>query len=761
MRHICLLLLLTASLRLHADSVVINDVTTQYGIGIQNGSAPCMGSCDLSPSYNHYAAPFSFKISKITFNWATFGGNNCDGIGNYGAIISSTNDATGVLATSINTVYLGCAGFNGGTSGTGELDFAGQTVPSSFYLDFASFDGGLQGGAGTSVFNIEIWQTGTPTPIQVLIVPGILGTKLSASSNVPWLTNSQLTSAFADDVTGNTPGIIQVFSQLEYDDDGTPTTNLQTADLFNYVESPLPANELNCQSLPQSLLSDCGADLNTYNNLRDYLRANGFVPQSFAYDWRMDLTALSTQLYNTVSQIMEQNPGGQVSLISHSMGGLIVGKMLTRIATGELAPLQAQLGPVITLGTPFGGAVDAYLKLRGWQGLLPWIINGPASIAIGKNWSSAYELLPRSDFVSVDLLGLPFASVYNGTSFASDLFPPLPRQNALPIADSFWNTNSVGQPSVFRIIGTGQHTAQAVVGYENTIINSGSTPALCKLQVVRGDGDNTVPVASATNQRFLPTTNIFYVQDTHIHLPSNTSVLAAIGNILSAQAVTLPTTSAGIQPEWDVLTCSPVSLQITDAAANVTNLHLQQIPDSAAFSLGEATQVSVPGTGQFAVELTGTAVGSFDLIFNKTDSNGQILQQATFLIVPVLNGSKAHVALDESGPGSLTLDLQGNGAIEFSISPSTQPNTVTSLQVLIAVIQALGLPQGIEVSLTSKLRNATADLGRGQNQSTLGILNAFTNEVSAQSGKALSPGDAASLVTIVNRLMTSIANQLP
>src|SRR5207249_1252757 len=137
--------------------------------------------------------------------------------------------------------------------------------------------------------------------------------------------------------------------------------------------------------------------------------------------------------------------------------------------------------------------------------------------------------------------------------------------------------------SVFRIIGTGQYTAQAVVGYENTVINSGSTPALCKLQVIRGDGDETVTVASATNQRFLPTINSFYVEDTHLHLPSNASVLSAIGNILAGQDVTLPTAPLGIQPEWDILACSPVALKITDAAAHVTNLHIQQIPNSAAF----------------------------------------------------------------------------------------------------------------------------------------------------------------------------------
>ena len=158
---------------LYADTVIVNDTQTQYVIGIQDGSDPCWGTCDLSPSYNGYTVSSAFAITKVTFQWYNYGGNNCDGIGNYGAVISNVNNAGGVVATSTNTVYLGCAGFGGGESGGDELDFGGDSVPSSFYLDFLSFDGGLQGGVGIVVYDVEIW-TATGPPVVSLGSPYLL-----------------------------------------------------------------------------------------------------------------------------------------------------------------------------------------------------------------------------------------------------------------------------------------------------------------------------------------------------------------------------------------------------------------------------------------------------------------------------------------------------------------------------------------------------------------------------------------------------------
>lgn len=142
---------------LFADTPIIIDTTTQYTRNTQiNGGYGCSGTCDLNPAYNYYEASSPFSISKITFQWYNNGGNNCDGFGHYYSAISTTGGASGVIATSSNTIYLGCAGYGGGEGGTGELDFTGQAIPANFYLDFASIDG-LQGGSNVVVYDVEIW----------------------------------------------------------------------------------------------------------------------------------------------------------------------------------------------------------------------------------------------------------------------------------------------------------------------------------------------------------------------------------------------------------------------------------------------------------------------------------------------------------------------------------------------------------------------------------------------------------------------------
>ena len=162
----------TADFLVHnpSSNIVLQDSVTGYGIGTTPN--PCFGdgsvfSCALAPSFNNYLVAAPFPIAKITFDWHNGGGNNCDGIGNYGAVITSASTTNSIIATSTNTIYMGCAGFGSGTGGAGELDFTGQIVPASFYLTFGAFDGALQGGSGISVSNVTVYAASTFGTISV------------------------------------------------------------------------------------------------------------------------------------------------------------------------------------------------------------------------------------------------------------------------------------------------------------------------------------------------------------------------------------------------------------------------------------------------------------------------------------------------------------------------------------------------------------------------------------------------------------------
>ena len=60
-------------------------------------------------------------------------------------------------------------------------------------------------------------------------------------------------------------------------------------------------------------------------------------------------------------------------------------------------------------------------------------------------------------------------------------------------------------------------------------------------------------------------------------------------------------------------------------------------------------------------------------------------------------------------------------------------------------LETLGLPQGLENSLTSKLRNAARDCTRGKTNAACGKLGAFDNEVQAKTGNGITPAQAAIL----------------
>ncbi len=72
---------------------------------------------------------------------------------------------------------------------------------------------------------------------------------------------------------------------------------------------------------------------------------------------------------------------------------------------------------------------------------------------------------------------------------------------------------------------------------------------------------------------------------------------------------------------------------------------------------------------------------------------------------------------------------------------------------LIKVVSSLGLPEGIQNSLTSKLSNVIKSLEKGQTNAAINQLNAFINEVQAQSGKKLTSEQANMLILEATKII--------
>src|SRR5205814_9945477 len=96
-----------------------------------------------------------------------------------------------------------------------------------------------------------------------------------------------------------------------------------------------------------------GAILFAYLKLKLRLKIRGFDADFFPYDWRRSLKDLGVDLANKV----QQEPASQVSLVAHSMGGLVA-RMAMTIAGAKVARL-------IMLGTANYGSVAPVAAVGG------------------------------------------------------------------------------------------------------------------------------------------------------------------------------------------------------------------------------------------------------------------------------------------------------------------------------------------------------------------------------------------------------------
>ncbi len=94
-------------------------------------------------------------------------------------------------------------------------------------------------------------------------------------------------------------------------------------------------------------------------------------------------------------------------------------------------------------------------------------------------------------------------------------------------------------------------------------------------------------------------------------------------------------------------------------------------------------------------------------------------------------------------------------AFTFSL-PSSAAGQITDLRNLVI---SFNLPQGIENSLIAKLDDALAAVNAGDTAGACESLKAFTNEVRAQAGKAISAGQADQLISSANQIKATLGCQ--
>lgn len=199
----------------------------------------------------------------------------------------------------------------------------------------------------------------TPTDI-VVFVPGILGSNLQDShGRIVW---------------GNLTQMVSRFEELEL--------------------KPLPnQSQLTSNDILKSVSILGPLKISEYSGLLDSLAEIGYIRNKnlflFPYDWRQSNFDTAVKLKNFI----EKTPafeGKQVTIIAHSMGGLVSRIYIQRYGGDK------RVTKLITLGTPYLGSPEALRMLLDGLGPFenPFIGGRLKAIQVISSFPSIYELLP-------------------------------------------------------------------------------------------------------------------------------------------------------------------------------------------------------------------------------------------------------------------------------------------------------------------------------------------------------------------------------
>ncbi|HET6628403.1 MAG TPA: alpha/beta hydrolase [Woeseiaceae bacterium] len=129
---------------------------------------------------------------------------------------------------------------------------------------------------------------------------------------------------------------------------------------------------------------------------------------AFPYDWRMDVRKTAVRLKSVVDEVIARTRllkhyanGGElkVDLVGHSMGGLVICEYLSQFGRG------ANVGKVVTIGTPYLGSVEAIVKIATGMSLLTGSEPKERERETARVTPALYQLFPSYPGAVVDASG--------------------------------------------------------------------------------------------------------------------------------------------------------------------------------------------------------------------------------------------------------------------------------------------------------------------------------------------------------------------
>lgn len=134
--------------------------------------------------------------------------------------------------------------------------------------------------------------------------------------------------------------------------------------------------------------------LDAYNRLTQYLETSmgyllGIDLLEFPYDWRQDNRIIAGQLAAAIRSWRTTMGHGRVTIIAHSMGGLIARYYLDQLGGAE------DVGRFIVMGTPHKGTAKIVATMLSGVGATPFDLAREKMRTVTLNGPSLYQILPR------------------------------------------------------------------------------------------------------------------------------------------------------------------------------------------------------------------------------------------------------------------------------------------------------------------------------------------------------------------------------
>ncbi len=237
----------------------------------------------------------------------------------------------------------------------------------------------------------------------------------------------------------------------------------------------------------------------------------------FSYDWRRSSRDNALLLKDFIDYQLASSPHDKVTLVGHSMGGLVSMHYLN----SEPAHAEQSVQRLITLGTPFRGAMEAVPILSQANSAKMRLAarlnknNNPLEVLL--SMPSIYELLPAPNTLYPDWDPVPELDIWDAAVW-QELGIPFSEKHLEHAKESHrLIVEADPQIPVFTVIGTNYNTPVRLLGKM-------LTGELLTVQTGEEGGDGTVEVLSA---RFKDRP-AYYLHEVHIELVLDNAVIDSI-----------------------------------------------------------------------------------------------------------------------------------------------------------------------------------------------------------------------------------------